>query len=150
MKTIKYKSGYKYQTALQHKTMIPITGHDAESEFVSLSPEGLLLIRSGYAWDGPTGYVLHTYRQRMMRGSLYHDALYQLMREEQLDREHRQEADDVFLLTILEDKTPSVLAHTAYRLIRLVGGKFTSPTQKKVIHCAPKDRCNTQPEGNAA
>ena len=138
MKVIKYKSGYKYQTALQHKTMISITGHDAESEFVSLSPEGLLLIRSGYAWDGPTGYVLHTYRQRMMRGSLYHDALYQLMREGVLGRDHRQDADDVFLTTILEDKTPATLAHTAYRLIRMFGNKFTSPTQRKTIHCAPR------------
>jgi hypothetical protein len=139
MKVIKYKSGYKYQTALQHKTMISITGHDAESEFVSLSPEGLLLIRSGYAWDGPTGYVLHAYRQRMMRGSIYHDALYQLMREGVLHREHRKEADDVFLLTILEDQTPSMLAHAAYRLIRTFGMKFTSPTRRKVIHCAPEE-----------
>ena len=142
MKVIKYKSGYKYQTALQHKTMISITGHDAESEFVSLSPEGLLLIRSGYAWDGPTGYVLHTYRQRMMRGSLYHDALYQLMREGVLGRDHRQDADDVFLTN--DTRRQDTSCPGTHRL-------QADPPIRQQVHVAdPKKDYSLCTEGNEA
>jgi len=41
--------------------------------------DGGLLIKAGYSWDGPSGSAIDT--KNFMQGSLVHDALYQLLRE---------------------------------------------------------------------
>lgn len=46
---------------------------------LDLYSDGRLVIANGYAWDGPSGPTLNT--ESSMRGSLVHDALYQLIRE---------------------------------------------------------------------
>lgn len=53
--------------------------------------DGLLIIRKGYSWDGPSGIALDT--EDFMTPSLVHDALYQLIREKALPLEFRDEAD---------------------------------------------------------
>jgi hypothetical protein len=45
---------------------------------------GLVYIRKGYEWDGPSGPAIDT--DNFMDGSLIHDLLYQLMREGHLPR----------------------------------------------------------------
>ena len=76
-------SGYKYQLAEDYSFE---TGMELESavrgpgDWVRMSRVGRLKLKRGYAWDGPSGPALDT--SDLMRGSLVHDALYQLMREE--------------------------------------------------------------------
>lgn len=53
------------------------------AKFLSLSPDGVLTIRKFYAWDGPSGPTIDT--RDFMRGSLVHDAFYQLMQLGVLD-----------------------------------------------------------------
>jgi hypothetical protein len=74
LKQYKYQSmrDYKYQTTIRLNHDIKIQG------FIALSSTGLLTISKGYAWDGPSGPTIDT--NNFMRGSLVHDALYQLMR----------------------------------------------------------------------
>ena len=43
---------------------------------------GRIFINAGYEWDGPSGPAIDT--DNFMDGSLVHDVLYQLMREEEL------------------------------------------------------------------
>jgi len=50
-------------------------GHGASP--VAMLSRATLLIRNGYAWDGSTGPALDTVN--FMRGSLVHDALYQII-----------------------------------------------------------------------
>ena len=81
---IAYKKGYKYQLAEDYIRFIPIYFHDdIQTKYISLIPQpdlsSLLTIRTGYAWDGPSGPTIDT--KTFMRGSLEHDALYQLIRE---------------------------------------------------------------------
>jgi hypothetical protein len=79
---IHYKSGYKYQLAENYRVKTPITGHTISQGPIKLTVNGWLTIKKGYAWDGPSGPAIDT--KNFMRGSLVHDALYQLMRNGRL------------------------------------------------------------------
>jgi len=84
--TIKYKAGFKYQLYEDYSIRLgnvqlkkfPLK-RICKDRYLSLSPKGLLRIRTGYSWDGPSGLTIDT--KNFMRGSLAHDAMYQLMRE---------------------------------------------------------------------
>lgn len=60
---------------------------------IELTTLGKLIIRAGYAWDGPSGPTWDT--SDFMRGSLAHDALYQLMRTGALAQSARKAADQL-------------------------------------------------------
>ena len=62
------------QTQLRPEIDLRVPG-----DWVVLSAKGLLSIKSGYQWDGPSGPTIDT--KTFMRGSLVHDGLYQLLRE---------------------------------------------------------------------
>jgi len=99
---IKYKSGYKYQLVETYCVQIPIRPkNNIETEYISLAKSGLLIIREGYAWDGPSGPTIDT--KTFMRGSSVHDALYQLMREGLLSRRHRNDVDKLLARMCLQD-----------------------------------------------
>lgn len=80
--TIQYEEGYKYQLHQTYQVQTDIVGHEVKDEFYELTATGLLTIREGYAWDGPSGPTFDT--KNFMRGSLVHDVLYQMMRRGQL------------------------------------------------------------------
>ena len=83
---------WKYETLADYAYP---TKFEPESElttrhgWVSIQPDGRLVIQKGYAWDGPSGPTIDT--ENFMRGSLVHDALYQLFREGKLDPEKQRE-----------------------------------------------------------
>ena len=88
MECIAYKKGYKYQLTEAYTVDIlihPDADIHSNSGYIDLTAEGTLTIKKGYAWDGPSGPTVDT--RNFMRGSLVHDALYQLMREGALDKE---------------------------------------------------------------
>lgn len=91
-KQIKYQAGYKYQLAESYveQTNIHPATHICH-DFIVLSTTGVLIINGGYAWDGPSGPTIST--KNFMRGSLVHDALYQLMREGLIPESCRPLAD---------------------------------------------------------
>lgn len=134
METIAYKSGYKYQLnrAYTVKTGVrPI--RPALFGPLTLSTDGVLTIREGYAWDGPSGPTIDT--NTFMRGSLVHDALYQLMRLEMLGREHRLTVDKLLRTICIEDGMWRVRAWWVYQGVRFGGKSATDPAnRKKVIH----------------
>lgn len=95
LKNYKYQlvKSYNFQTEIKTDLSLKI-GKSEVKVFVNLDPEGLLKIEAGYAWDGPSGPTIDT--KTFIRGSLIHDALYQLMREEKLDRiKYRENADQL-------------------------------------------------------
>ena len=98
---IRYRAGYKYQLAETYVARVPILGYAGETPWLSLDAEGMLTIRAGYAWDGPSGPTLDT--ASMMRGSLIHDALYQLLRLGHLPASVRWLADEVYFEAVLAD-----------------------------------------------
>ena len=83
---IRYRRGYKYQLVNDYRCRVDIVpDYDIETEFVQLDRSGVLTIRHGCAWDGPSGPTFDS--ANFMRGSLVHDALAGLMRDAYLERE---------------------------------------------------------------
>jgi hypothetical protein len=140
MKCIKFGAGYHYQLRTLYRTRIEILP-DAPivTPWIWLSTDGDLTICPGYAWDGATwcpdvGSI--------MRASLCHDALYQLMRLGRLDRDyHRYYADRMFRRMCLEDGMPKPLAWAVYQAVRLFANPAADPARREpdrmAGQCAP-------------
>lgn len=132
---IKYKSGYKYQLAEDYQCRVQIQpGTNIFSLYIELTADGRLTIKKGYAWDGPSGPTVDT--KNFMRGSLIHDALFQLMREGKLNQGYKHKADLELHRACREDGMSRFRA--AYVLKSM---KFTdfavSPKNRKKILTAP-------------
>lgn len=131
--SIFYREGYKYQLAEDYQVKIEIKPHAfILTEYVRLDIDGLLSICKGYAWDGPSGPAIDTLN--FMRGSLIHDALYQLMRERHLDAEKlRDVADRILRRVCIEDGMTSLRAWWVYQGVRFGGGPAASEPPKPPI-----------------
>jgi hypothetical protein len=138
MKCIAYKAGYKYQLKQDYSMIIPINpATDIDSEFISLQTDGTLTVKSGYAWDGPSGPTIDTLN--FMRGALVHDALYQLMREKYLDEKTFRKTADWLLREICRaDGMSRIRAWWVYAAVRLGGGPAADPALDNPIKYAPK------------
>lgn len=134
---IRYKDGYKYQ--LVEDYWIPTSvfpDDDIITPYISLNRSGALYICSGYAWDGPSGPTIDT--KNFMRGSLVHDALYQLMREERLSAEKwRKVADQELVRICKEDGMSAIRAWWVYQGVRIGGGPSASKAGIKPVLVAP-------------
>jgi hypothetical protein len=135
---IRYRSDYKYQLADSYKITISITPKtNIDTDFIDLDIDGNLLVKEGYAWDGPSGPVKDT--EENMRASLVHDALYQLMRNKELSsRTHRRAADQLFKDLCKADGVSNFWASAYYKALRKFGKPAASPQNKKKVHRAPK------------
>ncbi len=138
MKCISYKKGYKYQLVKEYSVAIPIKpDENIISDYIDLSSDGNLIIKKGYAWDGPSGPTRDTLN--FMRGSLVHDALYQLMRAEKLDKDQYREPVDRLLQTMCkQDGMNSFRAWIVYQGVHLGGKPSADPANKKSVVRAPK------------
>lgn len=136
-KKIFYRAGYKYQLAERYTAMI---GNKPKvhvcTKFITLEKCGYLHIQVGYAWDGASGPVRDV--PGVMRASLVHDALYQLMRMRKLSaRNWRKKADLLFRRMCIEDGVPRALADVYYLGLRLGGALSANPRNAKPIIEAP-------------
>lgn len=106
--------------------------------YLSLSMDGLLTVSRYYAWDGPSGPTLDT--RDFMRGSLVHDALYQLMRLRVLDyRVHRKRADQLLREICLEDGMCRLRAWYVYHALRIFASGSARPRKEPEMEiiCVP-------------
>lgn len=136
-KQIVYKKGYKYQLVEEYSAYVQVLPvEDIETDYISLTKEGVLSLSKMYAWDGATG-IIDT--DSIMRGSLEHDALYQLMRMGLLSgKVYRIWADKQLRLTCKEDGMPSILAQCAYQGVRVFGEVHSIPANAKIVYKAPE------------
>ena len=136
MRYIRYRSGYKYQLAESYDGDIPISPpHDIKTEYIDLNKNGELLIRIGYAWDGPSGPAIDT--RNFMRGSLIHDALYQLIRLDKLPKESRNTVDKILMDTCLEDGMSKTRAWWVYIAVKTFADRATMPSGEPQVLVAP-------------
>jgi hypothetical protein len=121
-KKIRYRDGYKYQLSAGHSEQVSIIPreHIVVTDFIVLSMDGVLIINKGYAWDGPSGPTIDT--KNFMRGSLVHDALYQLMREGLISERWREQADKELQRICIEDGMWKIRAWWVYLAVRGFGG----------------------------
>lgn len=136
MKSIKYRSGYEYQLSEDYTSCVPIFPVEhVDTDFIVLSVSGDLIIRRGYAWDGPSGPAFDT--KNFMRGSLVHDALYQLMREGMLGREWKYRADRLLQSICIEDGMSPIRAWWVYHGVATFGTSSTLAKNEPAILTAP-------------
>jgi len=112
--------GYKYELTETYKVRVPIKEGDVLSDYVRIKPRGFMIIKAGYAWDGPSGPTIDTLN--FMRGSLVHDALYQLIREGKLDTKYRKVADKLLRDICREDGMSKLRSTIVYWAVRIFGG----------------------------
>lgn len=115
---IRYKKGYKYKLVNFYNYETELFVVASVADWVYLDDDGLLMIRSGYAWDGASGAID---TKSIMRASLVHDALYQLMREGGLLHSYRKAADKEFYRIMREDGMWWIRAQYIYWAVRLFG-----------------------------
>lgn len=133
---ILYKGGYKYQLVEEYSCVVSILPEQTIYDgYVVLDTRGNLNIRKGYAWDGPSGPTIDT--STFMRGSLVHDALYQLIRAGKLDSSHREQADKELRRICLEDGMYRIRAWWVYQAVRNHGASAADPKNRKKVYKAP-------------
>ena len=130
MKSILYRGGYKYQLVETYRVGITIRpAQTVVHDYITLDEDGTLSIAAGYAWDGPSGPTFDT--KDFMRGSLVHDALYQLMGDGLLPLSGREAADATLRRICLEDGMSSIRAWWVYLGVRIGGGQAAASPEKK-------------------
>lgn len=130
---IRYSAGYKYQleAVYQHATGItPVAGMPG-NRFVGMTPDGMLTIAAGYAWDGASGPAIDTHT--IMRASLVHDALYQLIKIGALRIEDRAAADRLLREICLQDGMLPIRAAWVYAAVRLFGRAYMQANSDEVF-----------------
>lgn len=133
---MRYRKGYKYQLHEDEIFNIPVTLIAGfETEYFSMSKEGILTVKSSYAWDGPTWPAIDT--KNFMKGSLVHDCLYQIMREGFLAASvHRKMADILLIRTTRAEGMSRIRCMWVYYAVRIFGVKLADPANRKqVMEC---------------
>ena len=128
---------YKYQLMAPYQLFIGIKQYNVATPYLKLDADGRFKIAKGYAWDGPSGPTVDT--PNFMRGSLIHDALYQLIRIEEIPLHYKEYADLLLKKICMEDGMSDFRANYIYQAVRLFGGSSAKPGSEKPIQiiCVP-------------
>ncbi len=133
---IEYKVGFKYQLHADYRVQLSFKPDKLiQAFYVVFYPDGRLIIKRGYAWDGPSGPTIDT--RNFMRGSLVHDVVYQLIRQGHLTRQYRLLADQELRKMCLKDGMWKIRAWWVFRALRRVGNRASLPSSTKRIYRAP-------------
>ena len=118
---MKYRKGYKYQLVEKYTAAVSgfLRGTDIRANSHIWIDADRLVMGEGYAWDGPSGPVRD--RRKLMRASLVHDALYQLIREGLLPTSARDKADRLFQAMCVDDGVSRPVAWAYYKALRVFG-----------------------------
>ena len=135
--SIRYKGGYKYQLAenncIERISIFP--ENNIDTPYIALTTEGEITVKVGYAWDGPSGTAIDT--KNFMRGSLIHDALYQLLREKHIDAKWRLQADNELRRICIQDGMSKPRAWWVYKGVRWFASPAADPAHTKPVITAP-------------
>jgi len=128
-----YTKGYKYQLQDPVTYMTPFHVKDKAhaGKFITLNASGLLLIHAGYAWDGASGPAIDT--KTFIKGSLIHDALYQLIRYKILYKKDRITCDKILRDVCIEQGMSKIRAWWVYHGLKVFGGAAAAPRNRRKI-----------------
>lgn len=133
---MKYKKGFKYQLYKDEVFLTGIPcGKRIKTQFIHMDETGKLTVLSGYAWDGPSGPTID--RKTNMRGSLAHDALYQLIRNKWLEPHWRLKADKFMQQCCVEDGMNKLWAKLYKRELSKFASFAADPANAKKVYEAP-------------
>ena len=131
---MKYRplKGYKYLLLEDEIYQLPeeFSEQLIATPYIALSNEGLLCVKKNYMWDGPSGPTVDT--KSFMRGSLIHDALYQLIREGFLPATMRKASDKVLYDICRQDGMGWFRSQYVYFFVHKCGGGSVKPREEGV------------------
>jgi len=135
-KQIKYKAGYRYQVVedYHHEIRLPVKGLVQCGPFLECDRSGLL-VKTGYASDGPTNAPHVKGAMRATIGA--HDPLYQLIRAGILPMSFRPLADEEMLCVSVEDRMNAVLASAFFLGVRAFGEKYAEKESINPVIISP-------------
>lgn len=127
---------FKYKLEQDYDIKLPDSFHHVGvvTPYIQLIGTNLR-IKKGYRWDGPSGPTLDI--PSFMRGSLVHDVLYQLIREQYLPVRLRKPADRLLYIHCVEDGMSRIYAFFVYKAVRIFGAKAVDPEGHVSIRRAP-------------
>jgi len=135
MNQIKYiKKKTKYRLEEFYECMTGIIGYTAETPLIRLTPIGMLQIQIGYSFD-PSGPTLDT--KSSLRGSLEHDALYELMRLGLVPLSEIDAVNDRLEIVCKEDGMLGPRAELWDYLLDVVGENSANPKYRHEVKTAP-------------
>lgn len=135
-KQIKYRDGFEYQLVADYAVQLDFAPKkDIKTEYINFNVLGVLTVKKGFAWDGPSGLTIDT--KSSMRAALIHDALYALLRGRLLPPGRRKDADEVLYKTGLEDGMFKWRIAAWYRAVRIGAGPAADPANRKKVITAP-------------
>ena len=135
--SIRYKK-VNYKFVLEDNIMTTtdmLVTRDVRVPYISLYTDGTLFVDQGYAWDGASKPAINT--KSFIRGSLFHDTLYQLMRMERLDIKFRKASDALLRKICLEDGMFKTRANLDYWGVRMFAKGAPMPRNVKQVLTAP-------------
>lgn len=100
---IHFKAGYKYQLTRDYSVQTGIRPPaDIVYPFFTITADGWLLVKAGYAWDGASGPTFDS--ASSMRPSLVHDCFCQAAKDRRLDyKEFAPQYNQLFRAMCVED-----------------------------------------------
>lgn len=138
-KRIVFRSGFKHQTLERITILVAIKPKESvRNHFIRLTTKGVLTIERGYAWDGPSGPAIAT--RTFWRGSVVHDALYQLCRENPFLAtlgNWRELADNELWRICREDGMWKIRAWYVRKAVRIAGKRAAKPSSRRRTRYAP-------------
>lgn len=91
---LKYTKGAKYQVAEDYHVVTPIRGESIDDWMFTLTTDGYLIVRKGFAWDGASGPTFDS--PSSMSASLVHDVMCICMRDGRLSYDKWQDTVNQF------------------------------------------------------
>lgn len=135
MNQIKYiKKKTKYRLEEQYSAMTGILGYTAETPLIKLTPIGVIIIKYGYGFD-PSGPTIDTYSA--LRGSLEHDAFFELMRLGLVPLSEMDKINDRLEIVCKEDGMSDFRAELWDTMLDKFGHSSADPKNKEEILTAP-------------
>ncbi len=133
MSGIEYIAGYKYQLNETYEHKLDGQFQDIDNhDFIAIQ-NNTLYISKGYAWDGASGAVDSS---DIMRASLVHDAMYQLMRAGLLDEKYKDYADRLLYAICIDAGMSSFRANYIYAAVHLLGERYAK-RQDPIVLVSP-------------
>lgn len=138
---IRYQEGFKYQIVQDAAWKVAglTIKQPIDTKFVSLSTDGVLLLKAGFAWNGVSGPTIE--RKTNHRGGAFHDGFYRLIRFgclPELPRETAREIADNMLREIwLADGMWSWVVKAEISILKRFGEDSAKPSGEPVVMTAP-------------
>ena len=131
----KYRKFYKYKLIKLYEISLPwlsdVKNGEVPGGWAKIDGS-VLSIMENYCWDGPSGPTFDT--KTFMRGSLVHDALYQLMREGVLiSKYHRKKSDETMAKINKEDGMNKFRVWYTYAAVRMFGWLYSNKQKSKIL-----------------